>query len=493
MTDPISLDAFRVFADQNIFGIGLGDSLVTIYGQQVRSICLAHLLTEANTEENRDSVAIIGAGISGLTVSLKLLLLGWRNIYIYERLPDLLAIQNGCDTRWIHPHIIDWPDEGSENENAGLDILDWTASTASNVSYQMERNWHEAISKLLNFATKPSKVGRPERKLSVSLGVTYLRINSIRDQIEVQWLRDSRIRPIGFKGSKIRNSGLDKFRFLILATGFGIEKHSRSSYWRNEDIGQCRIDGITQPYIVSGLGDGAISDLLRLTTKNFRTDRAISHLNGLRNLKESLAIIKRQEKAAGSTGLFMMLERHSYSKKCKANWKALFEQLKRQRREDTHVYLYYRGSSGFALALNESKASFLHRVLLYSLFRNGAFQFVDALDADSAIDLAKKLNISEEYIIARHGIKQEDLLKQIFFSADGIALSEQPIDSCEKYMKKVIASSHQSLPLADCKPTQSTATAPPEALVVPSQPSPAPQTHELLPPAHKAPSSSPAP
>lgn len=460
MPNPITLDEFRIFPGSNIFGIGLKDSLVTIYSQQVRAICLAHLLSEASPEDKRDSVAIIGAGISGLTVSLKLLSLGWKNIYMYERLPDLLGIQNGCDTRWIHPHIINWPDEGSENENAGLDTLDWSASNASNVSYKMERDWHEGVTKLLQSEAEPAKRGRPMRKLSVFLGVTYIRIDRRDDYVEVQWLRDSRIRPFGFRGSEIRNSGKDRCRALILATGFGIEHHSRSSYWRNEDIGQCRIDGITQRFIVSGLGDGAISDLLRLTTKNFRTDRAISHFKALANLKESLAQIKKTEKAADSPGLFAMLEKDSSSKKYKTHWKALLEQLNRQRREDTYVYLYYRGSTGFESALNNARASFLHRVLLYALFRNGAFQFVDALEDKSAMDLGSRLGIGEEYIISRHGVKQEDLLGLIFHDAKAFGLSEQPIASCEQYMNSIIESSNQSPSLADRTPLQSPSIAP---------------------------------
>jgi hypothetical protein len=53
----------------------------------------------------------------------------------------LMPLQQGSDSRWLHPHIYDWPREGSESGVAMLPVLNWTAARASDVVVQVLTEW----------------------------------------------------------------------------------------------------------------------------------------------------------------------------------------------------------------------------------------------------------------------------------------------------------------------------------------------------------------
>lgn len=429
----MKIENFRLKDTPNAYAIGLADNLITIHSQQTRAICLARLLTDElkKTDTPRRSICIIGGGIAGLTCALELIENEWSDITILERMPDLLAVQNGCDTRWVHPHIINWPDEGSEKEKSDNGILDWTASTASNVTYAIEQDWMRRIKEILERTSQ----GRPDRILSLHVGVTYIHAKIVGSEVEIEWIRDSSVRPMGFKGSKICDSEKRKYERIIFASGFGIELESKHSYWRNEGHGQLHIDGLQRSYVVSGLGDGAISDLLRLTTKHFRPDRAISEMHQLQYLKKTLTSIK----SKSQTHKFNLIEELLASSHGKGqdgrNWRELISNFGSLKREDTKVFLYYNGANGFSAAFNESPASFFNKLMLFILYRNGAFQYIDSSATDDITAFATRHNIPQENIILRHGVDRRKIVHRILQKdlAD-ISFESQPYEDCKKYV-----------------------------------------------------------
>ncbi|WP_394794290.1 FAD-dependent oxidoreductase [Armatimonas sp.] len=408
----------------NLYHIGLKDSLITIHSQQMRSKILADFLSGSISEDNRSNICIIGAGIAGLTFIYQLVEKGWRDIVLLEKLPDLLAIQNGCDTRWVHPNIIDWPDDGSTNPKSSIGILDWEASTASNVAYGIEKQWLDFIQRK---TSDTKKYGRPATLISVHLGVTYIHVQTGAISSSVEWIRDSRVHRIPVKGSKTSSSGVKKFKYVVFATGYGIESQSKFSYWRNEDYGQLHVDGLQRNYVVAGLGDGAISDLLRLTTKNFRTDRAIKEISQLIELEECLKKIK-SDASDPSFDLMDAFSVESVKRDTKKRWDGFFNYFVDNRRDDTRVFLFYRKNTKFSRALNSSRASFLNKLFLFSLFKSGAFQYVDN-DIDS---VSKAYIDNDNYKIVRHGADRVEMIKKLI--NDGtveIKLMEQPISDCK--------------------------------------------------------------
>jgi len=459
-TSPISLDRFKIeikrlyrpipnikaeflrsrvhslgcTGEENVYAIGLADNLVTIHSQQARAICLARLLTEEVHHELRNNICIIGGGVAGLTFSLELIKNGWTDITILERLPDLLGIQNGCDTRWVHPHIINWPSKGSIEKRSSLGTLDWEASTASNVTYEIEKQWMREVDEKIS--TK-KKGGRPERLLSVHVGVTYVHAKPGRAGIEIEWIRDSTVRPLGFGGSKISNSEINEYSYVVFATGYGIEQGSKHSYWRNENYGQIQIDGVQKGYVISGLGDGAISDLLRITTKHFRPDRAIEEIIQLEQLKDELLTIKNKSKKNGSSLIKSFLLSSNKKGVSGELWRQLFKHFEKNKREDSKVILHHNSSNGFAAAFDNSPASFLSKLFLFILYRNGAFQYVDLSTCQNENSAAEKHNIHSGNIIRRHGVDRIKVIENIFNSAwHELLAKEQPYEECLTYLNK---------------------------------------------------------
>ena len=69
MTSTAILDASRCGDKDRVFVLGSYDRRVTIYNQQVRALNLVHGLCESELVGDESSVAVVGAGIGGLTVA----------------------------------------------------------------------------------------------------------------------------------------------------------------------------------------------------------------------------------------------------------------------------------------------------------------------------------------------------------------------------------------------------------------------------------------
>ena len=55
---------------------------------------------------------------------------------------------------------------------------------------------------------------------------------------------------------------------MIMAVGYGLEKDNTLSYWRNDTLGQPSLAEPHRTYLVSGQGDGAMIEVLRLRISN---------------------------------------------------------------------------------------------------------------------------------------------------------------------------------------------------------------------------------
>ncbi|MGE6321223.1 FAD-dependent oxidoreductase [Pseudomonas oryzihabitans] len=429
----MNIDSFRISGMNNIYAIGLSDSLITIHSQQTRAICLARMLSMEleGKKSPKKSICIVGGGIAGLTCSLELLQQGWTDITILERMPDLLGVQNGCDTRWVHPHIINWPDAGSENEKSDNGVLDWEASTASNVTYQIEKDWLSGVNSLIN----KSRRGRPDRVLSLHVGVTYIYMRIVGSEVEAEWVRDSSVQPMSVKGGKVCNSEKRKYDYVVFASGFGIEQNSKYSYWRNEGYGQLHIDGLQRSYIVSGFGDGAISDLLRLTTKHFRPDRIIKEMSALEKLRPQLQGIKNRSALEGFDLMGEFLSSSQSKGIVGGHWKDFIENIGARKRQDTKVYLQYRLREGFSAAFNQSKASFFNKLMLFALYKNGAFQYIDGSGGDDVYEFASRNDIPKENVILRRGVDRQEIVQNMLEQNPGEVLFKlQSYSDCKKYV-----------------------------------------------------------
>jgi glycine/D-amino acid oxidase-like deaminating enzyme len=86
------------------------------------------------TAGERKRIGIVGAGIAGLTAAAAALQRGFA-VTLLEEKPStvLLWRQADCDKRWLHPHVYDWPQQDSLQDDAKLPVMTWTAGTARGV------------------------------------------------------------------------------------------------------------------------------------------------------------------------------------------------------------------------------------------------------------------------------------------------------------------------------------------------------------------------
>jgi hypothetical protein len=138
-------------APRSLYAVGIFDTGVTVYSQQIRALNLVWALIESGrvpaaaaevAAEPNLKIAIVGGGFAGLTVAAGLLKKrAVAKITIFEEPDTLLPLQQGSDSRWLHPWIYDWPGEGSQASVAMLPVLNWTAARASDVVVQILSEW----------------------------------------------------------------------------------------------------------------------------------------------------------------------------------------------------------------------------------------------------------------------------------------------------------------------------------------------------------------
>ena len=63
-----------------------------------------------------------------------------------------------------------------------------------------------------------------------------------------------------------------------MAVGYGLEKDNTLSYWRTDTLGQPSLAEPHRTYLVSGQGDGAMIEVLRLRISQYRQDRILDEL-----------------------------------------------------------------------------------------------------------------------------------------------------------------------------------------------------------------------
>ena len=221
---------------------------MTLLSQQIRALNLIYSLVELDQLKKGDRVAVIGGGAAGLTATAAAAVCGCKAT-VFEAKSQLLHLQANCTKRWVHPHIYDWPDQGSLDESASeIEILVWHAATAGQVADQLLSQW------------KQLREALSEDQIDVRAEVTHLTITA---QEELTWTP-------GFQHGE--------YQAIILALGFGLERSfpplGLHSYWRDDELDQDELlEG--RRFLVSGTGDGGLTDLLRLCVRRFRHDEMV--------------------------------------------------------------------------------------------------------------------------------------------------------------------------------------------------------------------------
>lgn len=419
------LERYRL-PGSSVFMVGTFDRGVTVLSQQVRALNLVWALIESGalsldqTDSNDDGqdtsrkhIAILGAGFAGLTIAAGLLKKRVNaDITLFERRDTVLPLQHGSDTRWLHPHIYDWPREGSESYSAALPVLNWTASRASDVVVQVLKEWAQVASVKQPPPDNTTTSEPPE--IRIFCNTKHIQVSAAEGEraITVEWIGDERDScdpaiPAEDRFSPIGDS--QPFDIVVLALGFGLETGARTVYWRNETLAQPALGQARSTYIVSGAGDGGMIDLFRLRISHFRQDRILAELfSGSRDLLERLRLIHNlASNDPASNGVsFEQLREVWEDQTLGDSASKVLDRLRKRLRHDTTVLLRVRNPS-FAEVFAENRNSFQNRVLAYLLYRCGAFTPVTAAKDADLTRLAKEHGVPDDRIIIRHGTEIE--------------------------------------------------------------------------------------
>jgi Alanine dehydrogenase/PNT, C-terminal domain len=231
--------------------LGCFERRVTLYSQQVRALNLVWALFHEKRLAPGDKVAVIGGGAAGLTAAAAALRLG-AEVTVLEQRARILPIQQNCRQRWLHPHVYDWPAEGSLRERAGLPILDWRADYAHDVVRQLVTAW--------------------EQQGGAAKVIPDVGSIDPRGKGELAWNAEG------------RPSTVDHFKIIIFSVGFGLEKTEGAletlSYWDNDNLDRPGAATDVKRYLVSGCGDGGLVDVLRIRLQDFQHHKMVQRFVG---------------------------------------------------------------------------------------------------------------------------------------------------------------------------------------------------------------------
>lgn len=271
--------------DERQYIIGIYQKGFTFYNQQVRALNIFYSLHKLGRINKNTRVGIIGGGIAGFTFAMAALHSKIK-VSIIEKGDELMPLQKKSIQRPIHPHIYDWPKKGSEQMEAGLPIANWRAADANEVRSQILAE-RDAVEKLYS-----------EREIKFNPYFhTYFGIKKI-SKIKFDKKADA-YKIYAKKDPKDKESTEINCDIIIYAIGFGIEKTYHKydlSYWQCSAIEQVGNVFNNNQYLISGVGDGGLMELLLGRLEKFSYEDLLNVLNSddrnVRMLKDQLDDIR---------------------------------------------------------------------------------------------------------------------------------------------------------------------------------------------------------
>ena len=412
---------FRVV--DGLYVIGSLERGVTVYKQQVRAHNLTWAIWELRSAQKLPAlknVAVVGGGIAGLTAAgCFLSLFDTAKVTVFEQLWDLCPLQQGCDNRWLHPRIYEWPAPGSRAPGASLPVMNWSEGRASDVARNV----------LTEFGRFRSEFDPMNERLQVYVGVDTLRITASKRNIE--WRGHTAANEGSFFKVGAAEAKSESFDAIVVACGFGLESiapdYPTASYWRNEQIGQPILDGKQQTFLISGYGDGALTDLFRLTIERFRQDTVLYEIfKELEKVETYFAGVWPEAKWGDNA--FELFEKSGDN-----GLNAAAELLSKRIRKDTRVILHVKGRGSSYKSITHifgPHSSFLNRLLTYLLHRCNAF----AVSLDALPVAVHNCRVPPGNVLCRYGADALGHLRGLF--VDVVTIDERLDEMKDSQLQK---------------------------------------------------------
>lgn len=321
--------------------LGCGAQRVTVLSQQFRAFNLVWALVAEGRLKAGDRVGVVGGGIGGLTVAAAAMLVGCEVVIAEER-SDLMHLQRQNKTRLLHPNIYEWPDPVAEQGTTRFPCLNWSADTAGSVVATLDEEW-------IRLETKYSPVVKRDTE------ITAIEVRGSDKQL-VMMSENWESKPCDA---------------VILAVGFGVERGTEGlqleTYWETDNLGEpVKGPQRVKRYFVSGLGDGACIDVLRLSYSGFDHTQFVGRLvrvNELLALRTKLLQIELRMPDKGQS-------EYIHSEYQKLPFPADLAKRFGSLRTDTKVEL--NGADPFPYS---PKACILHRVAIWGLDKAGHLRY----------------------------------------------------------------------------------------------------------------------
>ncbi|WP_299870243.1 hypothetical protein [uncultured Roseobacter sp.] len=215
----------------NVFLLHTGSNRTSVYTQQCRALAFAEALLASERIEKAGRLAIVGSGVTAVTLAVALGKEFQRtDIFIEE---NMIFPQRYASHRYIHPTINSWPNERLD-ATTDLPFLNWFAGAACDVVDQLQHETESLFEK-----------------------------NSIHPHLntKVVSVTEAEEGELRLQTSENDEAQADRFSCMIIVeTGFGYDFSSDAgSYWQPDNIPKME----NQRILVSGSGDGALIDALR--------------------------------------------------------------------------------------------------------------------------------------------------------------------------------------------------------------------------------------
>lgn len=274
------LDRFRI--SRNVYSIVPVGRPVTFQSQQIRAFNLIWALHAAKLLVPESRVAIVGAGLAGITAAAAAYS-KQCNVSIFERHGRPMAMQRKNQSRYIHPNMHRWP-YGVLEERTSMPALNWSAASAGVVVEQIDKQWQKICEQA------ESRI-KEYFRYNVEI-VQEGALPKVRAQLRKQAKANG---PIS--GCELI---FQEFDVVILTVGFGIERYVEDvpfvSYWENDSFEQTKRDSDdAHRILISGCGDGGLIDAQRFCIQNFNHQTVVDELlyhEEYASLREEIARIE---------------------------------------------------------------------------------------------------------------------------------------------------------------------------------------------------------
>lgn len=238
------VDAASVLRRPNLYCLGPFPRRVSFSAQQYRALNLVWALHEQGKLKEEAEVAVIGAGLAGLTAAAAFAGYGCK-VDLYDQTAVTMSRQRHTYHRMVHPSVNQWP-EKELSFTTELPFLEWFAGPCSEI------------------------VDTVTEKFEKLPGVTFHSSHEVTEVVEAATDRlalflkpPMRVKP--------------QYDLVLLAIGFGEEGGGAFppvDYWNADQLESERASN-GKTYIVSGCGDGGLIDALRLVHTKLRRGKLI--------------------------------------------------------------------------------------------------------------------------------------------------------------------------------------------------------------------------